>query len=69
VALMNEILGAIRMLKFMGWERSFEKKALKVRAKELRFQRMNYIIETAFSAIWEGEASFTNSMRSRADNS
>jgi hypothetical protein len=55
VALMNEILGAIRMLKFMGWERSFEKKALKVRAKELRFQRMNYLIETAFSAIWEGK--------------
>jgi ABC-type multidrug transport system fused ATPase/permease subunit len=54
VALMNEILGAIRMLKFMAWERSFEKKAMKVRAKELRFQRMNYLIETVFSAIWEG---------------
>ena len=66
VSLMNEILGAIRMLKvrrqtashscclccvdtlvpqFMAWERSFEKKVLKVREKELHFQRRNYIIE------------------------
>lgn len=62
VSLMNEILGAIRMLKvsvqfavsinisrsrlqFMAWERSFEKKVLKIREKELHFQRRNYIIE------------------------
>ncbi|KAF8507555.1 multidrug resistance-associated ABC transporter [Gautieria morchelliformis] len=52
VSLMNEILGAIRMLKFMAWERSFEKKVLKVREKELHFQRRNYIIETLFNTIW-----------------
>jgi ABC transporter transmembrane region len=64
VALMNEILGAIRMLKvsallstrgsqrwrcqFMAWERNFEKRVLKVREKELKFQRLNYIIEVRF---------------------
>jgi ABC-type multidrug transport system fused ATPase/permease subunit len=53
VALMNEILGAIRMLKFMAWERSFEKKVMKVRAKELKYQKTNYWIETAFMVIWD----------------
>jgi hypothetical protein len=49
------------MIKFMAWERSFEKQAMKyvqppfdnttrsssrrVRAKELKFQRINYLIE------------------------
>lgn len=54
VALMNEILGAIRMLKFMAWERSFEAKALKVRDKELKYQKLNYTIETLWNAIWFG---------------
>ncbi|KAF8518400.1 multidrug resistance-associated ABC transporter [Hysterangium stoloniferum] len=52
ISLMNEILGAIRMLKFMAWERNFEKKVLKIREKELYFQRRNYIIETLFNIIW-----------------
>ncbi|KAH7925080.1 hypothetical protein BV22DRAFT_1195420 [Leucogyrophana mollusca] len=54
VALMNEILGAIRMLKFMAWERSFEKKVLKVREKELKYQKLNYMIEVLFNALWDG---------------
>ncbi|KAF8649184.1 hypothetical protein AX16_005982 [Volvariella volvacea WC 439] len=54
VALMNEVLGAIRMLKFMAWERSFEARILKVREKELRYQRLNYNIEVALQAIWSG---------------
>ncbi|EIN08192.1 multidrug resistance-associated ABC transporter [Punctularia strigosozonata HHB-11173 SS5] len=54
VALMNEILGAIRMLKFMAWERSFEKRVLEVRDKELRWQRLNYTIESLWNAIWNG---------------
>ncbi|KAJ7916834.1 ABC transporter transmembrane region-domain-containing protein [Mycena leptocephala] len=45
VALMNEVLGGIRMLKLMAWERSFEARIMKVRAKELKYQRLNYIIE------------------------
>ncbi|KAG8904640.1 hypothetical protein FRB99_001405, partial [Tulasnella sp. 403] len=54
VALMNEILGGIRMLKFMAWERSFEKRVLAIRAKELSFQRRNYYIEVLFNFIWAG---------------
>jgi len=52
VALMNEVLGAIRMLKFMAWERSFEKRVLKIREKELRYQRLNYLIEILFNCVW-----------------
>lgn len=52
VALMNEVLGAIRMLKFMAWERSFEARILKIRERELKYQRLNYIIETLFNSIW-----------------
>ncbi|KAJ7691594.1 P-loop containing nucleoside triphosphate hydrolase protein [Mycena rosella] len=54
VALMNEILGGIRMLKFMAWERSFEKRVIQVREKELRFQKLNYTIEVLWNAIWNG---------------
>ncbi|KZT35927.1 hypothetical protein SISSUDRAFT_1064088 [Sistotremastrum suecicum HHB10207 ss-3] len=52
LALMNEVLGGIRMLKFMAWERSFEKRVLGLREKELYFQRRNYIIEALFNMIW-----------------
>ncbi|EGO03880.1 hypothetical protein SERLA73DRAFT_84054 [Serpula lacrymans var. lacrymans S7.3] len=57
VALMNEILGGIRMLKFMAWERSFEKRVLKIRERELKFQKLNYTIEVLFNAIWYKDAS------------
>ncbi|KAL1948837.1 hypothetical protein VTO73DRAFT_10643 [Trametes versicolor] len=52
VALMNEILGGIRMLKFMAWERSFEARVLKVRERELKYQKLNYIIEVLLNTIW-----------------
>lgn len=29
----------------MAWERNFEKRVMKIRAKELKYQRLNYIIE------------------------
>ncbi len=29
----------------MAWERNFEKRVLNIREKELKFQRLNYIIE------------------------
>ncbi|KAJ3534233.1 hypothetical protein NMY22_g7010 [Coprinellus aureogranulatus] len=54
VALMNEILGAIRMLKFMAWERSFEKRVMGIRERELKYQKMHYTIETLWNAIWNG---------------
>ncbi|KAK0203733.1 multidrug resistance-associated ABC transporter [Desarmillaria ectypa] len=52
ISLMNEILGAIRMLKFMAWERSFEARVLQIREKELKYQKLNYTIETLWNAIW-----------------
>lgn len=54
VALMNEILGGIRMLKFMAWERNFEKRVLVIREKELKYQKLNYTIEILWNAIWNG---------------
>jgi hypothetical protein len=30
---------------FMAWERSFEARVLKIRAKELKYQKLNYTIE------------------------
>ncbi|KAH6911448.1 ATP-binding cassette transporter [Coprinopsis sp. MPI-PUGE-AT-0042] len=54
MALMNEILGAIRMLKFMAWERSFEKKVLKIRGKELKYQGRRYKIEIFWNFIFSG---------------
>jgi hypothetical protein len=29
----------------MAWERNFEKRVLKIRDKELKFQRLNYLVE------------------------
>ncbi|KAJ7824278.1 multidrug resistance-associated ABC transporter [Mycena leptocephala] len=52
VALMNEVLCGIRMLKFMAWERSFETWIMKIRANELKYQRLNYIIEALLSGLW-----------------
>lgn len=40
------------MLKFMAWERSFEKRVLAIREKELSYQRRNYYIEVLFNFIW-----------------
>ncbi len=37
------------MLKFMAWERSFEARVLRVREKELRYQKLNYTIEVRVS--------------------
>ncbi|EIW74375.1 P-loop containing nucleoside triphosphate hydrolase protein [Coniophora puteana RWD-64-598 SS2] len=54
VSLMNEILGAIRMLKFMAWERSYEHKVLKVRERELKAQKLTYMIEVCLSVILDG---------------
>ncbi|KAF5371802.1 hypothetical protein D9758_003453 [Tetrapyrgos nigripes] len=53
ISLMNEIIGAIRILKFMAWERSFEARVLKIRKKELKYQKLNYTIETLWNAIWD----------------
>ncbi|KAJ7147002.1 ATP-binding cassette transporter [Mycena epipterygia] len=51
VALMNEVLGGIRMLKFMAWERSFEARIMEIRARELKHQRLNYIIQVRLAML------------------
>jgi hypothetical protein len=33
----------------MAWERNFEKRVLKIREKELEFQKLNYLIEVRSS--------------------
>ena len=43
-----QVLGGIRMLKFMAWERSFEQRLQAVREKELRYQRTNFIISVRY---------------------
>ncbi|KAF8761854.1 Multidrug resistance-associated ABC transporter [Rhizoctonia solani] len=63
VALMNEVLGAMRMLKFMAWERSFEDRVLKIRERELMHQKRNYLIETLFNAIWNSTPVILNYVR------
>ncbi|KAF8962574.1 hypothetical protein BDZ97DRAFT_1920389 [Flammula alnicola] len=49
VALTNEFLGAIRMIKSMAWERSFEKRILKVRARELKYQKQIFRFEVGIA--------------------
>ena len=34
----------------MAWERSFEKRILAIRERELNYQKRNYVIET----LWDG---------------
>ena len=36
----------------MAWERSFEKRVLKIRERELKYQKLNYTIEVLWNAIW-----------------
>ncbi|KDR71589.1 hypothetical protein GALMADRAFT_792794 [Galerina marginata CBS 339.88] len=52
VSIMNEILGGIRMIKFMAWERSFIQRVEKIRAKELKCQRSTFVIEILWTLIW-----------------
>ncbi|KAG2008576.1 ATP-binding cassette transporter [Coprinopsis cinerea AmutBmut pab1-1] len=54
VTLTNEILGAIRTLKFMAWERHFEKRVLSIRERELMYQKQHFWIETFWNAVWSG---------------
>jgi len=33
----------------MAWERNFEAKVMKIRKKELKYQKLNYSIEVCFT--------------------
>lgn len=37
----------------MAWERSFEAKILKIREKELKYQKLNYLIEVSLRSVCE----------------
>ncbi|KAL5499194.1 hypothetical protein ACEPAH_1712 [Sanghuangporus vaninii] len=52
VTIMNEVLGAMRMLKFMAWERNFENRIMKIREQELGYQFSTYKIQLLFVTIW-----------------
>ncbi|KAF8211647.1 ATP-binding cassette transporter [Mycena galopus ATCC 62051] len=54
IGLMNEMLGAIRMIKFMAWERKFEARVTGVRDKELKYQKLTYTITVLLNTIWNG---------------
>ena len=36
----------------MAWERSFEKRILKVRERELKYQKLSYMVELLFNVLW-----------------
>ncbi|KAL5480838.1 hypothetical protein ACEPAI_9778 [Sanghuangporus weigelae] len=52
VTIMNEVLGAMRMLKFMAWERNFENRIMRIREQELKYQFSTYKIQLLFVTIW-----------------
>lgn len=58
ISLMNELLGAIRMVKFMALERNFEARVLSERETELKYQKLTYTIELLFSALWKAAPTF-----------
>jgi hypothetical protein len=35
----------------MAWERNFERRVLKVREKELKYQKMSYMLEVGFVTL------------------
>ncbi|KAJ7779182.1 multidrug resistance-associated ABC transporter [Mycena metata] len=51
ITLTNEILGGIRMIKFMAWERKFEARIWEIREKELVRQRITYAAKTLLAAV------------------
>jgi len=63
VSLMNEVLGGMRMLKFMAWERSFESRIHKVRRKELKYQQRNYYVEVSHPPEGHGVGVLTPTFR------
>ena len=52
VSLMNEVLQSIRMIKYMAFEKPFEKRIEQARAEELKQLRRNFYLEVIFQAIW-----------------
>lgn len=55
---LNEILNGIKVLKFYGWEQSFEKLIINIKSQELKFLRKL----TIFLSVFRLNFSFSNSM-------
>ncbi|KAJ6482536.1 multidrug resistance-associated ABC transporter [Mycena sanguinolenta] len=51
IGLTNEVLGGIRMIKFMAWERNFEARLWGIREKELARQKITYTMKTVLAGI------------------
>ena len=49
---MNEVLNGIKVLKLYAWEKSFEKKILEIRAKELSLMRKIKILDAISTLVW-----------------
>lgn len=50
---LNELLSAIRIIKFFGWESKFEEKIRKARAAELQQTRSSFRLMTVAGIVWE----------------
>ncbi|KAF9332491.1 hypothetical protein BG006_004633 [Podila minutissima] len=50
---LNEMLSAIRIIKFFGWESKFEEKIRKARAAELQQTRSSFKLMMVASIIWQ----------------
>ncbi|CAN6616690.1 ATP-dependent bile acid permease [Trichomonascus vanleenenianus] len=50
----NEVLQAIRIIKYFAWEEKFAQGVSEVRDRELRVLRMRYILWSFGSAVWFG---------------
>ncbi|KDQ21694.1 hypothetical protein BOTBODRAFT_61330 [Botryobasidium botryosum FD-172 SS1] len=53
ITLMHEVLGSIRMLKFLAWERDFGNRILRLRNRELNYQRLSYLVEAFYGVVWK----------------
>lgn len=54
VALMNEVLQGIRMIKFNAWEKNLANRIFKLRELELKQVRQVFIYDVCFHALWMG---------------
>ncbi|KAG0016475.1 hypothetical protein BGZ82_001085, partial [Podila clonocystis] len=50
---LNEMLSAIRIIKFFGWESKFEEKIRKARAAELQQTRSSFKLMTVAGIVWQ----------------
>ena len=52
MAVLNELIGGIRFIKFFAWEKQWTKRAQDVRQTELGLLVKDYCVSVCFSIIW-----------------